>query len=456
MKTSKTLLFLMLIVVFLPLGLGARSSFATEPPIIDLSSEPINTTAKAPVRFPVNGTRAENVRAAIELIKEFGKPEAHWIKEAENALKWLNDGKIYAVDLPPGTFGKTNSYTGDILLNPDILEPHGGGTFDRNTRDGFNSLLLLAATLIHEKEHVHQSYLYILGSKIKCIVSRQRSDEQDAWSEGLGFLDRVITVLIEQIKNNKAASKETLIQMFWELYEALGRKVFGISDYYLENYGPIAWTRERADQLSKFRNQVKEQINRLKKDKGVDWELFEKLAKDYRGVEAQIKAEAEEWLAGAPQRSAGAKSKVVLVGALEPINGIVAKSIEFGPGHWFSGGKLVSDLFVVKADPIHWDPPAVLIIPFSLEAVINIDKIDVYRFEPSYGRWERLAEGRSVDTDRHTISVNISSLSVYGVFEDPPEDYPPVGYTPSWLIFTAISLMLAGVYLLYRHKREFI
>ena len=420
-----------IVVVLLMAPLSAPPALALEADGSDVEIAPDkpSITGVAPVKLPINydADQSANVKAAIELMKEFD-----WTEKAENALKWFNDQKIYADDLPAGTFGQVSPLNDHITLDRGILGP---GIFDRNTRFGFSDLLHLAAIIIHEKEHAHQSFGYMFGSNMKSapyqIFKRENPAEQDAYTQEFGFLDKVITVLVERIKSNKEAPKDKMIQMFWELSEALGLKAGGINSYYSEhpNYGPLPWTQQRANELNEFRRQVIDQRRRLEERKDVDWELFEKLAKDYKVAEAQIEAEAEEWLAGAPQRSASAEESIVIVGALESINGMVAKSIEFGPGDWFSGGKLVSDLFGIEADPIHWDPPALLTIQFSSEVVSNIDKIDVYRFEPRYGHWERLADGRSVDMDGHIISVKISSLAVFGVFEDPPEDYPvfPVG-----------------------------
>jgi len=394
-----------------------------EQPTIEISSTIVDTST-APPMLSITPTSIEgqNVVAAAELMVEFG-----FTAEAANVQQWLNDGKIFRAELDGGTMGETNPLTKKITIDTGTLPNF---SLDRNNRLHFSWLLSLAAVLIHEKVHAHQSWWYLYCSTFNYLYGildvsaggREHPAEQDAWTKDLAFLDQVINILKQRIREEweGSASWEMLLQLNRELWEALNLKIQSIRAYYDdENYGYLPYSIEAADELEGYRNEVLEEIDLLEMLLAFDEDLFGQIEDGLDSFMARTEPKVEEWLAGAEQRSSDAEGKVDFVGTIDSIEAMVAQSNEYLPGDWF-GNRLVSNLFAVQGNPVAFDSPVVLVMYFDPQTVTNIDQINIYGCDPASRNCEKLANNRSVDQTNHTISVEVSSFSSFsmlGVFE---------------------------------------
>lgn len=417
---------------------------------IDQYGTIIDTTT-APTRTAVtrDSNEGRNIVAAAALMEEFG-----WIEDANNVLNWLESGKIFSKDLD--NYGITNSGTEDITIDNETIDPI-DGQLNRDNPLHFFDLLHLASTLIHEKGHAHQESWYILYSGIKAsflgqfspiifginlITGRTNPAEQDAYTIEICFLDAVIDGLMKRIRENQDAPPEELIKIFKKLSAAILCKVKLINGYYdkLTHYGPIPYTRADAAQLMQIWERVLEQVLRLNVGDPVDWELFDQIESELNEFMERIKPLVEEWLAGAAQRSADAEGKVDFIGTIDSISASVVRSTEYHPGDWFSDHKLVSDLFAIQGDPVDFNSPVVLIMSFNPDIISDITKINIYRYKLASGYWEKLVDGRSINSGMHTISANITGFSVLGVFIE-----EPIPTVSEWgLIIMAVLLLTVG------------
>ncbi len=95
-----------------------------------------------------------------------------------------------------------------------------------------------------------------------------------------------------------------------------------------------------------------------------------------------------------------------------------------------------------------YSPPVTVTIAYNESEILgNESNLKLFHWDGS--RWEDRAT--SVDTVNNTITGQVISLSPFVVGES--ETAAAVGYDSFWLLFTTLSLILVGLYLL-RRKRE--
>jgi hypothetical protein len=114
------------------------------------------------------------------------------------------------------------------------------------------------------------------------------------------------------------------------------------------------------------------------------------------------------------------------------------------------GGRLVK-FREFWPDGLTFNEPVTITIPYSPSEIepLNESTLRVYEWDLYHDAKWNLIPDSTVDTVNHKVIFQTTHFSLYGIGAPPI----PTGYNTTWLIFTAISLMLAGRYLLRRRRK---
>lgn len=213
----------------------------------------------ASVQVTENSTEGQNIRAAADFIRSMGQEAL-----ANNILQWLRDGKIY-YDRTLRENGDTGAYSKDITIGSSIIRNDNNAQarqtpFDPN-RD-FESIAMLARTLIHEKVHAHQNMFFIIWGNLP----GKTDHELDAWGQTFNAMDDWLRALWQQYLDTPASNTDARLAILHKMDRITAMKLTYMGDYMGDNDyfgGPREGWDDWKRRLEELRNRLRTTINRL-------------------------------------------------------------------------------------------------------------------------------------------------------------------------------------------------
>lgn len=422
---------------------------------------------------PTKHDEKERVQRAADFLDAMGDSvEAHDIRD------WLGSGWIKADDDPNADNGVTDK-KGVITVRSTFVKPLTGTETDL---EKFKMDAELARLLKHEKTHAHQAP-NLPGLKTEDPPWKDPKRERKDWDASGDVFNECIGPEATEVE----AYYEFILQLFkWKL-----KILDGPADP--DKQAKLDWLNEQADFWLK---RLKEDLNYEKTLPKYKFDEIEEIKKDGTLTDREKivkKIEKLEENINKLFQPGGAYDKVRTMYQLKRILKLIGEIIDdlgailsfppiagfdySGYGHGgvtipagailgtrtieayhfspapppLQGYQLVSPAYEMLPHG-SFEKPVTLTLPYRKG--VNPNTIDIYAFAPYKGdkvpMWEKITEGRSVNTHEGTISVKVDHFSIFAVMAPAL----PTGLNAISLVFIAISTIIAGGYLFFRQKQK--
>lgn len=182
----------------------------------------------ASVQVTETSTEGQNVIAAANFIRSMGQGSL-----ADNILQWLRDGKIY-YDRTLKENGDTGAYSKDITIGSSIIRNDNNQQARQTPFDperDFDSIMMLARTLIHEKVHAHQNMFFIIWGNLP----GKTDHELDAWCQTFNAMDDWLRALWQQYLDTPASNRSARLAILRKMERVASSKLTYMGDYTGDN-----------------------------------------------------------------------------------------------------------------------------------------------------------------------------------------------------------------------------
>ncbi len=190
----------------------------------------------------------EEIQKAIDYLRGIGLNAS-----ADNIQLYLNSGKIVIRDLPGAQLGGNSEKGGPVYIDPSLFPAsQRSGGMDLSDPSHVDLAVTLAATLMHEKFHSeNHDALDRLSGNINHGLGGTNPMEIEGWDRAIGFLDEVVSKLIEKLRRGGLTEDEER-RTWQELFFVLNEKSARIDGYDENEFGPQFWNKSVIDELKKI------------------------------------------------------------------------------------------------------------------------------------------------------------------------------------------------------------